>query len=92
MNQQPMEVRIKVLLNGFRSGLSPVAVVEVEEYLKHDEWGLALDTLIALLVKADTAVTAAQHAEILDLHDAMELDPDQSQWIRALKISPSLEV
>lgn len=89
MNQHSpdISIRIRSLLDRFRSGLSVVTVVEVEEYLEQAEYGLALDTLIALLVQSGMKVTADEYAELIGLHHVMELNPDQSQWLKLLGAS-----
>ena len=58
--------------------LEPVEVEEVQMYLDAGEFGLAFETLCAVLKRKQKPVSAATYVAISDLGERMDMEP--SYW------------
>lgn len=63
-----------------RSLLSPEDAERIRaDIYDHNEWGLAMETLVDVLLEEEIAVSLDQKRAILDAMDAMGLDRGQSE-------------
>ena len=76
---QELERDLIVVLAEVGSGLEPVESQEVQMYLEAGEYGLALETICAVLKQKQIAVSAATYVKIMDLGERMEVDPNNWQ-------------
>ena len=68
-----IERRFDTILDALSSELSDSERREVQGFVKANEYGVALETLCALLVEENKRIPSAAFAELVTLADAMEL-------------------
>ncbi|TQV75660.1 MafI family immunity protein [Denitrobaculum tricleocarpae] len=61
-----------------KSRVASADAEDIRAYLyEHNEWGLAMETLVDVLLEGDIAISSEQKAAIMDAMNAMELDRGQ---------------
>ena len=79
-----IEQRIRNVLTHVRSQLESGVVAEIEEYLDHNELGIALEYLSEMLAEAEATLDEPIVSEVRDLTAVMELDADVADRLEGL--------
>jgi hypothetical protein len=66
--------------------LSDIEKDEIFEFLEHNEWGIALETLCAILVEEDIVITSLVFKQIEKVGMHMEMDSFTWEGIRCSKL------
>lgn len=65
------------ILNGIEQ-LPQKDKIDVEEFIEHDEWGIALETICSVILEEKILIHKQIYKRIIDVGDEMEMD--SSLW------------